>query len=354
MDSQTIYNIGQLETQIEAPVHVGGAPGHHWFPMLHSLSDSEKLCMVTVSDDRVQGEWPGRIYHTNDGGSSWNDIGDMENVSHASVSINEQRLLVLPYELFPANPNDFRNACANGTMLDRPNHSRIVSSVERVCFHGFSRDFTTHPGGQLKLATNGNVLTLENGQLFTTLYGVYAPETRYTCVSAVSDDMGCNWNYRGTVASWSQFPDASDGPCESNTVQLSDGRLLCIFRVGSGRNHPFGKCYSNDAGVSWTRAETIGPAWSVQPKLLLLANGVLLLAGGRPGLFLWLCADGSGLKWDPINLAQHHNECCSNVSHHFTQEFCSADTGAPAQSTAYTGLMATGPDEALLCYDRLG
>lgn len=354
MDAHSIYQIGQLETKVGAPVHVGGAPGHHWFPMLHSFSDSEKLCMVTVSDDRVQGEWPGRIYQTVDAGSSWHLAGDMGNVSHSSVNINERKLLVLPYELFPASSGDFRNASANGTMLNGTTSSHLASTVDEVSFHGFPRDFARHPAGQLKLATNGNVLTLKSGQLFTTLYGVYDSEARYTCLSAVSDDMGRNWSYRGTVANWSQFPDASDGPCESNSVQLSDGRLLCVFRVGSGTDHPFGKCYSDDDGATWGPAESINAAWSVQPKLLLLANGVLLLAGGRPGLFVWICADGSGLKWDPINLAKHHNETFSNASYHFTREFCSAEAGVLAESTAYTGLMATGTDEALLCYDRLG
>jgi hypothetical protein len=36
----------------------------------------------------------------------------------------------------------------------------------------------------------------------------------------------------------------------------------------------------------------------VRPSLLLLANGVLLLSGGRPGLFLSASRDGSGRAWE--------------------------------------------------------
>ena len=43
------------------------------------------------------------------------------------------------------------------------------------------------------------------------------------------------------------------------------------------------------------------------PQLLLLSNGVLALSSGRPGLGLWVSADGSGDSWVFTNVAKEHN-----------------------------------------------
>ena len=38
-------------------------------------------------------------------------------------------------------------------------------------------------------------------------------------------------------------------------------------------------------------------------------TGTVALAGGRPGLYLWLNADGSGRTWQTIDMQAHHNAC---------------------------------------------
>jgi hypothetical protein len=47
--------------------------------------------------------------------------------------------------------------------------------------------------------------------------------------------------------------------------------------------------------------------WSVMPKILQLSNGEVMLAGGRPGLMLWVGGRDEGSSWRPINIAAEHN-----------------------------------------------
>jgi hypothetical protein len=92
----------------------------------------------------------------------------------------------------------------------------------------------------------------------------------------------------------------------------------------------------------------------VEPQLVSLANGVLLLSGGRPGIFLWICTDGQGNKWERLNLAEHHNRHVNDRALKYADAFREGKAVDPPQSTSYTGMVAVGPDEALIVYDRLG
>ncbi|MDP6359249.1 MAG: hypothetical protein QF473_29280, partial [Planctomycetota bacterium] len=90
------------------------------------------------------------------------------------------------------------------------------------------------------------------------------------------------------------------------------------------------------------------------PRLTSVGEHSILLAGGRPGLFLWANEDGTGGNWQRISLAAHHNELFDDPAFHFEEEVCSGEGRAdPTQTTSYTGLAAISPDEAILCYDRL-
>ena len=58
----------------------------------------------------------------------------------------------------------------------------------------------------------------------------------------------------------------------------------------------------------------------VQPKLLSV-SGVVLLAAGRVGLWLWSCefdqTKGVRQTWAPVNVAAHHNDLVADESFHF-------------------------------------
>jgi len=377
------YEVAGIRVEIGAPVLVGSREGHLWFPTLHPFERREAgagpardiLCLGAIADDKAQGSWPGALYLSRDGGASWAPAGEIACCGPASVALATQgaladhgapelgRRLLMPYELWPLAPGERRDLIAQGTVLALREDGALSAAPAPVRFGGFPADLADYHEGELLLLTNGNILPLADGRLFTTLYGVYAGEERYRLLAVTSADGGFTWRYHALVASWQDIPSGPEGPCESHTARLADGRLLCVYRVGSGRDYPYHKSLSADEGLSWSAPRPLRGAWSVEPQLIRLegdplasgAQGILLLSGGRHGLFLWVCADGLGERWEPINLAEHHNACLPDPSLHFGRATVEArERVEPAQSTAYTGMIRVSAGEALLCYDRLG
>lgn len=117
-----------------------------------------------------------------------------------------------------------------------------------------------------------------------------------------SKDGGENWALRSTIATPECAPWGNEGPNESALVQLSADELLCIIRVGSKMvryNEPavgvnLLEARSKDGGKTWSykRMNISG----VMPKLLMMSNGVLVLATGRIGNVLYFSTNG-GRSW---------------------------------------------------------
>ena len=87
-------------------------------------------------------------------------------------------------------------------------------------------------------------------------------------------------------------------------------------RVCLGR---FQQTFSRDDARTWgnrTLMTAVGgfpPPHSVMPELKLLANGALVLTGGRNGLFVWgcdgtKCVDEGG--WQGVSITSWHNARC--------------------------------------------
>ncbi|GAG30312.1 unnamed protein product, partial [marine sediment metagenome] len=129
----------------------------------------------------------------------------------------------------------------------------------------------------------------------------------------------------------------------------------CVYRVGSGRDQHYYFGTSGDDGATWTKPRRMDDQWSVEPQLVCLDNGALLLTGGRPGINLWVSPDGTGETWHHVSLAAHHNEDFADASLHYADEcVTAASPGDPAHSTSYTCMKALSADEAIISYDRLG
>jgi len=360
------YSLQGVTIELDAPALVGSRAGHLWFPNLHPFAArnaagaQDILCLGAISDDKAQGRWPGMLYLSRDGGATWAPSREIGCCGPASVGLGPKRRLLMPYELWPLATGDRRNLVAEGTILTLHDDGAIGAAPAPVRFLGFPADLADYHQGELLLLTNGNILhwgedaPLGDGRLFTTLYGTYAGEKLYRLFAVASADGGFTWRYHAEVASWEDTPGAPEGPCESHTARLADGRVLCVYRVGSGRAYPYYKSYSGDGGLTWTKPQPVEGAWSVEPQLVRLRGGPLLLSGGRAGLFLWVSADGSGDHWQAINLAEHHNASLPDAAAHFGDKFVQGqESVSPAQSTSYTGMVRLGPNEALLCYDRL-
>ena len=258
----------------------------------------------------------------------------------------------MPYEQWPLSDEDRRNTQAEGTLVTVGKDGAVETDAAQVKYLGFPRDLADYHQGELALFTNVNMATLESGRLLTTAYGKFAGDERYSLFAIDSEDSGSTWRFRSTIASGDGFPDGFEGPNEASVVRLADGRLFCVYRVKGRRSYC--KSYSSDEGDTWSAPEEMADVRSVLPQLTVLDNGLILLAGGREGVFLWICADGEGKAWERFNLAEHHNAFVSDAEMRYADEFCPGETRAkPDQSTAYTGMVATGPDEVLICYDRL-
>lgn len=345
------YAVDGCTVRIQAPVEVSRAAGHLWFSSIHPFNGQEILCQATVADDKAQGNWPAILFLTRDGGATWSEAG---RITYGPVSAlcGLRTRLILPYEQWPLTPGDCRNTRAQGWQVTLTDIGTVQTDPVPVEVHGLPRDLAPYHEGELCLLTNGNLLPLRDGRLFATLYGTFAGETKYTNLAMTSGDLGRTWEYLSTVASWEEIPDGVEGPDESNSARLPDGRILCVYRVGSGNEQPYYASESADEGRTWSRPRALDGAWSVEPQLVCLENGVLLLSGGRTGLFLWVCPEGDGRRWHRLNLAEHHNAGVADQGMRFPEAFCAAQ-GESGLSTSYTGMAAIGPDEVLLSYDRL-
>jgi len=152
-----------------------------------------------------------------------------------------------------------------------------------------------------------------------------------------STDNGHSWKIQGRIP---YQPDLHADPrgaerqgfTEPAFEFLDDGSLLCVMRTtDSTGTGPLYICYSSDLGVTWTKPEVVANS-GIMPRLLRLANGVVVLSTGRPGVQLRFCAGGKGRRWTvPLEVLPYKNEN--------DQVTC-----------GYTGLLASGPDRFLLVY----
>lgn len=342
-----LYRLESCTLEVEEPIEIGRATGHFWFPSLHPMNERTAVCGVVRVGDKPQGVWRATLFISNDVGRSWKYATE-GSYGPSSVPLSENEILVLPFELRRLEAGHKRATEAEGSVLKLERDGSLRSTSAAVRFLDFPFDLGDYYDDELMVLTNGNVLKRRDGKLLTTLYGKREGEEKYDVFAVVSDDGGFTWRFLSVVARGSEIAGANEGADESNTVRLKDGRLMCVFRTGSGQ--PYYKTYSPDDGASWTKPEPVAGAWSVEPQLLRLPNELILLSDGRQGLFVWVCTDGEGKGWERFNLAEHHNSVRSDL--HYEGGFCEAKAMKPPQCTSYTGMALFG-DDVLIVYERL-
>ena len=337
----------------DVPVEVGHDTGHFWFPSLHRVGEETLVCAVIRSDDVAQGKWPADLFISQDAGSSWRPDQSIDSYGHTSIRCDESSTLMMPYELWPLAPGDNKNCAAPGNMLTITSDGSLGVEVRDVQFCDFPAPLTGYHGDELFLHHTGNLLRLPRGSLLTMLYGRFEGSEDLNTFAVGSDDGGFTWRYRGTVAGGSAALGAPEGPNEADVQLMDNGDLLCVYRVSDSWD--FHKSYSQDEGRTWSQPQRMEGMWSVQPRLARLGNGAVVLTGGRPGLFAFLCADGKGEEWEKVNLAMHHNQLIEPEEQRFSDAFCKAEKKEdPAISSSYTAVMLLGDDGLIVTYDRLG
>ena len=158
----------------------------------------------------------------------------------------------------------------------------------------------------------------------------------------------------GIGATSPQPPGRRQRPDESSFLQLEDGDLMCVMRVGGGKDQLLARTYSSDGGKTWSVPDRL-PAYSVAPCLRLIENGTLAISTGRPGIYLWLSTDSRGETWQEIDVVAHHNAMMTDPKHTIMPERSGDREKRHSydQTTAYTVMVEIAPNRLLLVYDRI-
>lgn len=210
----------------------------------------------------------------------------------------------------------------------------------------------------------GTAVEVTPRRYITTCCVRYDGDTRETLEAIVSEDSGRTWHYLSTIAGPDALLDAKEGFDEPCMIKLAEGDLMCVSRVGGGRDQPLGRAYSSDGGKSWSQADRL-PAWSVAPSMAQVQNGVIAVSTGRPGIFLWLSTDARGQNWQSVDVIAFHNATLDpshrmsagraglavvNEQMYLNDHF---DYDEPWQTTSYTALLEVSPNRLFMVYDRL-
>lgn len=351
MSDETIYEAGAFVFRAGAPRLVGRSAGYFWFPTVTAWEDGTLLTTVYAGEDALTAAPEGLYLWSGDNGESWSEPRPGP-FSEAALHTRDRDRLLLPFAL-----RQEQSGHLAGPLLRADATSRTVASVGEATVTGFPRPLKpTAPDAPSGWAFNGQTLRTGDGSGYlATMYGTFAGDTRHSLILAESPD-GYAWRVRSVVAAAVTCPlPGTDGPCESALVRLDDGRLLCLFRLagvfenvfapGSPlRYRPYARAGSSDDGRTWTAPESLPPhCASVQPCLTVLPDGGgLVLSGGRPGLWLWLCSGNDAERWDAVDLATHHNRF------HPHEPIRTAE-----ETTSYTEMAALPDGSFVLVYDRV-
>ena len=324
-----------LEVGLSQPVLVARRRGYLWFPTLTKLPDGRLMAQMSAYADKHVKTTRSLVCWSDDGGLTWTKpvAGQYGEVA---LAIPSGDTLLLPYYLRRVGEDVLGAAyevCPKGKR-----EVRLTEPGVRV--GGWPRpDRSFAPGlGLAGFVFNGQTVRLKGGGYLATLYGYFEGAKRYSLVAAESRD-GVNWKVRSVVADEKCKLRGGEGPCESAIARLKDGRIMCVFRLAGGA--PYGQTFSSDDGKSWTPPVAMRGPHSVQPSLAVMKDGTVALSGGRPGLFLWINADGTGRSWQEVDVRRHHNARDDEkiVRHDHT--------------SSYTEVVALDARHLLYIYDRI-
>lgn len=215
-----------------------------------------------------------------------------------------------------------------------------------------------------------------------------------------SVDGGWSWETISTIPAWRDLYMFGKYPrADEIALGVVDGTgLLVVNRVTTsavGAQHHYVNytmCWSGNMGKTWAVwgpehnvSRAMAGQWSVMPKILQLPSGEVMLAGGRPGIFIWRGGRAEGTQWRAVNVAAEHNRGLTGSSSNRHPEWsydpalvsltpasatnqtkccphpnCTAN-GAWCQSTAYSSIAPIGSHgakadeeaEFVIIYDRL-
>ncbi|PKO18184.1 MAG: hypothetical protein CVU38_21620, partial [Chloroflexi bacterium HGW-Chloroflexi-1] len=142
--------------------------------------------------------------------------------------------------------------------------------------------------------------------------------------------------------------DGEDAFCEPAVVRFPDGELFCVLRSGSYR--PLYAIRSTDGGETWSAPERL-PVDGVMPILVLMSDGALALATGRPDNVLCLSTD-RGRTWPKHIVIQEWAGVENDRGEIVRRDNPHVPPDNPnLHSTGYNGLAEVEPGKLLFVYD---
>ena len=177
-----------------------------------------------------------------------------------------------------------------------------------------------------------SIVEMPDRRLLATLYGRQPDHEKYTSALIETTDGGERWDFVSVIAQSEEV--GNEGFCEPALVRLASGDLLCALRSGG----PLHTTRSTDGGKTWSPPEAVA-GHGVDPDLLLLSNGVLVLSYGRPNVDLLFSSDGTGRSWGPP-LTLYRGPGCSYTS---LVEGDNGDLIVFFSQSGFCGTPGTGP-----------
>jgi|GEM_PF-541794 len=332
-DAKTIETNG-LKVVLSQPRLVARSKGYLWFPTLVHAEQNEVQALLSDIPDVLTGGPTGLITRSPDGGA-WSDPEIGVYADCAPLRLGNGDLLLLSNYLYPTG-----NGSYSGCSLIAAGSRRVRDIPGGVTITNWPRAIRPGPHGLAGFGFTGQTvaLTAGGGGYLATLYGYFENAQRYSLVAAHSLD-GRNWSIRSVIADENCPLPGGEGPSEAALCRLKDGRLMCVFR-NSGFA-AYGQCWSEDEGMTWTTPVAMAQALSVQPSLAVMQDGTVLLSGGRPGILLWINANGTGNGWQTVDVRAHHNQLLP-----------AEPIGDFPATTSYGEILAIDNKHLLLIYDR--
>lgn len=362
---QPLEVTAQLGWQMFWPQYEGIHSFTHLTPTLAHFPRGELIATYTLDPDTQSNPvFASGFQISRDGGAHWGRRYSMimQHCNMIFISKPHDSLLAPASELFLATPGDEHNLVGSYYLFERGGE-RMTFVPEGVRVVDWPWPLDVFPGPQplanwhASLILTGNSLHVGN-KLLATGYFRAKGEKELRAVVLSSADGGYTWRYLSTVAGADPAlvgQRSYEGADEMNIVQLADGDLMAVFRVGSGRKWNLRRAYSHDQGRTWSKPDVL-PAWSVFPQLIRTRGGTLALSTGRPGIDLWFSTDSRGTNWQSIDVVDHHNRCITDPTRHIDSfeikpsPYLSETTRW--ETSSYTGLVEVAPNRLLLLYDR--
>jgi hypothetical protein len=340
-DRQTV-DLPGLRVTLAEPIALGRRRGYFWFPNLWRMPNGDLLATISPVAAIHMSSIPYLVTWSRDGGLTWSEPIVTNDGGQTLLHLSNGDALLLPYILrprpagmgapynrIPAGTRDVEYIPSGVTITGWPGPAKIV--VPGLDMESFS--------------FNGQTVQLRDGAYLATVYGELVEPSGYRVFAVKSSD-GVNWAIHSLIADKTCGVAGQEAPNESALLRLNDGRILCVFRVASRAN--YGQCWSSDEGKTWSAPVAMEGVFSVQPSLATRPDNVIALSGGRPGLYLWLNADGSGRTWQRIDMQAHHNAC-----HPGEAIAIHTDHNHQQQTSAYTEVVAVDEQHFLYLYDRV-